>query len=93
MQIGKVEAINYASIEIGSLLDDDYPIPVLINLYPGKVRLEDSETGLKFLRERLARWIGKDLRATLRMGNVLTGGLYVDLQHVGRSGNRRHTKQ
>ena len=26
-------------------------------------------------------WIGKDLRATLRMGNVLTGGLYVDLQH------------
>ncbi len=82
LQIGKVEAINYASIEIGSLLDDDYPIPVLINLYPGKVRLEDSEIGLKILRERIGRWIGKDLRATLRMGNVLTGGLYVDLQHV-----------
>ncbi|TPV54089.1 intermembrane transport protein PqiB [Aestuariibacter sp. GS-14] len=82
LQIGKVAAINYDAIELGSLLDDDYPIPVLVNLYPGKVRLEDSESGLKLLRERLARWIGKDLRATLRMGNVLTGGLYVDLQHV-----------
>ncbi|GGF81875.1 intermembrane transport protein PqiB [Alteromonas lipolytica] len=82
LQIGKVAAINSDQIELGSLLDDAYPIPVLLNIYPGKARLEDSEEGLTFLRNRLSRWIHKDLRATLRMGNVLTGGLYVDLQHV-----------
>ncbi|MDC8831784.1 intermembrane transport protein PqiB [Alteromonas gilva] len=82
LQIGKVAAINYDDIEVGSLLDDEYPIPVLINIYPGKARLADSEEGLEFLRLRFARWINKNLRATLRMGNILTGGLYVDLQHV-----------
>lgn len=82
LQIGKVAAINANDIEIGSLLDDEYPIPVLINIYPGKARLQDSEEGLDYLRERLGRWIKKDLRATLRMGNFITGGLYVDLQHV-----------
>ncbi|NVK57990.1 MAG: intermembrane transport protein PqiB [Alteromonadaceae bacterium] len=82
LQIGKVAAINYNDIEVGSLLDDEYPIPVLINIYPGKARLADSEEGLAFLRQRFERWINKNLRATLRMGNILTGGLYVDLQHV-----------
>lgn len=82
LQIGKVAAINSELIALGSLLDEEYPIPVLLNLYPGKVRLPDSQEGLNFLRERLSRWIEKDLRATLRMGNILTGGLYVDLQHV-----------
>ena len=32
----------------------------------------------------MRNWLRKDLRATLRMGNVLTGGLYVDLQHVAK---------
>ena len=82
LQIGKVAAINANNMDIGSLLDDEYPIPVLINIYPGKARLEDSEEGLTFLRDRLDRWIRKDLRATLRMGNFITGGLFVDLQHV-----------
>ena len=82
LQIGKVAAINDNNVDIGSLLDDEYPIPVLINIYPGKARLEDSKEGLAFLRDRLGRWIRKDLRATLRMGNFITGGLFVDLQHV-----------
>ena len=82
LQIGKVATINSSNVDLGSLLDDEYPIPVLINIYPGKARLEDSEEGLAILRERLGRWIRKDLRATLRMGNVITGGLFVDLQHV-----------
>ncbi|WP_296052085.1 intermembrane transport protein PqiB [uncultured Alteromonas sp.] len=82
LQIGKVAAINDNNVDIGSLLDDEYPIPVLINIYPGKARLEDSKEGLAFLRDGLGRWIRKDLRATLRMGNFITGGLFVDLQHV-----------
>lgn len=86
LQIGKVASINDFNMDIGSLLDDEYPIPVLINIYPGKARLEDSPEGLKILRERLERWIRKDLRATLRMGNFITGGLYVDLQHVSDPG-------
>lgn len=82
VQIGKVAGININEIEVGTLLDDEYPIPVLINIYPGKVRLEDNQEGLKTLRNRLDSWIEKNLRATLRIGNLITGGLYVDLQHV-----------
>ena len=63
-------------------MEENYPIPVLINIYPGKVRRQDTQEGLAFVKETMRRWLEDDLRATLRMGNVLTGGLYVDLQHV-----------
>ena len=55
---------------------------MLINIYPGKARQPDTEEGLSAIKRTLRNWLERDLRATLRMGNVLTGGLYVDLQHV-----------
>ena len=47
----------------------------------GKVQ-PDNQQGLEFVRKQIKHWVQQDLRATLRMGNVLTGALYVDLQHV-----------
>lgn len=82
IEIGEVLAINVASAVDGNILEENYPIPVLINIYPGKVRRQDTQEGLAFVKETMRRWLQQDLRATLRMGNVLTGGLYVDLQHV-----------
>jgi len=38
--------------------------------------------GLQKVKNTVTSWIERDLRATLRMGNVLTGGLYVDLHHA-----------
>jgi paraquat-inducible protein B len=82
LQIGKVDDIDVTSLDTGTILDEDFPIPVLISIYPGKVHQPDSQAGLDFLKARLQQWMQKDLRASLRMGNVITGGLYVDLQHV-----------
>jgi paraquat-inducible protein B len=82
IEIGNVTAINSFPAVEGNILEQDYPIPVIINIYPGKVRQPDSQQGLNAIQQTIRNWLKKDLRATLRMGNVLTGGLYVDLQHV-----------
>ena len=82
IEIGEVLAINVVSAVEGNILEENYPIPVLINIYPGKVRRQDTQEGLAFVKETMRRWLQQDLRATLRMGNLLTGGLYIDLQHV-----------
>ncbi|MDO6568888.1 intermembrane transport protein PqiB [Alteromonas sp. 1_MG-2023] len=82
IEIGNVTAINSFPEVKGNILERDYPIPVIINIYPGKVRQPDTEEGLSAIKQTMRNWLRKDLRATLRMGNVLTGGLFVDLQHV-----------
>ena len=82
IEIGEVLAINMQSPLPGTILEEDYDIPVLINIYPGKVRQPDNQQGLEFVRKQIKHWVSQDLRATLRMGNVITGALYVDLQHV-----------
>ncbi|OFC69407.1 intermembrane transport protein PqiB [Alteromonas confluentis] len=81
IEIGEVARINPPDLIDGNILDQDYPIPVIIRIYPGKVRQQDTEEGLQAVKDTMHTWIGRDLRATLRMGNVITGGLYVDLQH------------
>mgnify|MGYP003675330644 FL=1 len=84
IEIGNVTAINSFPAVEGNILERDYPIPVIINIYPGKVRQPDTEEGLNTIKQTIRNWLRKDLRATLRMGNVLTGGLFVDLQHVSK---------
>ena len=84
IEIGNVTAINSFPAVEGNMLERDYPIPVIINIYPGKVRQPDTEEGLNAIKQTIRNWLRKDLRATLRMGNVLTGGLFVDLQHVSK---------
>lgn len=82
IEIGYVTAINsFAAVE-GNVLERDYPIPVLINIYPGKARQPDTQEGLNAIQQTIRNWLARDLRASLRMGNILTGGLYVDLQHI-----------
>ena len=82
IEIGNVTAINSFPAVEGNILERDYPIPVLINIYPGKARQPDTDEGLSAIKQAIRNWLHRDLRASLRMGNILTGGLYVDLQHV-----------
>lgn len=82
IEIGEVARINPVDLMNGNILDENYPIPVLIRIYPGRVRQQDTQESLQDMKDIMHQWIERDLRATLRMGNVLTGGLFVDLQHV-----------
>ncbi|WP_051275224.1 intermembrane transport protein PqiB [Aestuariibacter salexigens] len=82
IEIGEVAQINPPISIPGSILDEEYSIPVLIKIYPGRVQQQDNEQGVEFVREQIMHWVNNDLRARLRIGNLITGGLYVELQHI-----------
>jgi paraquat-inducible protein B len=79
--VGKVLAINSLDNNQYSLLEQAYDIPVIISIQPGRVQQPDNDIGLAFIRKQTSIWIKRGLRATLKTGNILTGALFVDLQH------------
>ncbi|MFT6284294.1 MAG: paraquat-inducible protein B [Arenicella sp.] len=79
--IGKVLSINSLDNNQDGLLEQGYDIPVVISIQPGRVQQPDNATGLTFIRKQTSLWIEQGLRATLQTGNLLTGALFVDLQH------------
>lgn len=81
MTIGEVKEINLIGPQPNSLLDKDYHFPVLITIQPGRVMLPDNEAGVEALQSQIQRWVGEGLRVSLKTGNLLTGAVYIDLQH------------
>lgn len=82
VQIGKVRSTNLIlSRAQDKLIKDDFKIPVLISLQPGRVGLPDNDDGANLMMEQNTHWIKRGLKAVLRTGNILTGSLFVDLQH------------
>jgi len=81
LEIGKVVAINPPEISKASLLDNSLDIPVIISIQPGRVQQPDNQLGLDSVRQQTLQWVSEGLRASLKMGNILTGALFVDLQH------------
>lgn len=79
--IGKVLSINAIDTNQTGLLQEGYDIPVLIGIQPGRVQQTDNQQGVEFVRKQIGLWIKQGLRATLESGNLLTGALFVDLQH------------
>lgn len=80
--IGEVLDVNFRpNIDEGTLLQQDYKIPVLIAIYPGRVGLPDSAEGRSQIQAQNSLWISQGLKAQLRTGNLITGQLYVQLQH------------
>jgi paraquat-inducible protein B len=45
------------------------------------VQQPDNRQGVEFVRAQTLHWIKQGLRASLKIGNILTGGLYVDIRH------------
>lgn len=81
LKIGEVLELNVINDVQEGLLDEGYSIPVLISIQPGRLSIPDNEEGIARLRAQTEHWIERGLRASLKMGNIVTGGLYVDLQH------------
>ncbi|WP_158969658.1 intermembrane transport protein PqiB [Paraglaciecola sp. L3A3] len=90
--IGKVLAINIPLSSHQGLLEDSYDIPILIGIQPGRVGESDDDEGLKFVHQQIDHWITKGLRATLKTGNILTGSLFVDLQHYDNLATIKNTE-
>ncbi len=81
LEIGRVLEINMPTPDSGKILDGGLAIPILITIQPSRVQQPDNRTGVEFVRRQTIHWIDQGLRASLKVGNLLTGGLYVDLQH------------
>ncbi|EAQ67253.1 putative paraquat-inducible protein B [Marinomonas sp. MED121] len=81
VHVGKVVATNLNLDAEKSLLENDLKIPVLLSLEPGLVGLPDTKESEEGIRRQTQNWIKKGLKASLANGNILTGSLFVELQH------------
>lgn len=81
VHVGKVISTNVNTDRQKSLLEDDLKIPVLLSLEPGLVGLPDTPLSSEGMRLQTQKWIKKGLKASLVTGNILTGSLFVELQH------------
>jgi paraquat-inducible protein B len=63
-----------------------YTIPVLIVIHPGRVAEPDTEEGVGIVENQIKVWIENGLRATLEMGNMVTGQQFIDLQNYEELG-------
>lgn len=80
LEIGQVLAINPPELSKHSLLEQNYDIPVIITIQPGRVQQADNQQGIDHVKLLTQTWISEGLRASLKMGNLITGALFVDLQ-------------
>jgi paraquat-inducible protein B len=83
--IGQVLSTDLVHDNGGNLMNHDYKVPVLIGMQPGRVGLSDDKQGVLLMVEKNNLLIKKGLKATLRSGNLLTGSLYIDLDHFNNS--------
>lgn len=78
--------VEFRGIRIGTVVGlserhmammNDYSgqIPVLIRLEPGRLGQFDAAS----IQNQLTRWVSEGMRASLKLGNLLTGALYVDM--------------
>ncbi|KOY63658.1 intermembrane transport protein PqiB [Photorhabdus heterorhabditis] len=77
IRMGTVAKVPFYSEEMKQRLDNDFRIPVLISIEPGRF---EKELGEGFDVEKELNSITKrGLRASLKSGNLLTGALFIDL--------------
>ncbi|KAA9001150.1 intermembrane transport protein PqiB [Affinibrenneria salicis] len=77
IRLGTVSQAPFLTPGAEQRIDNDYRIPVLIRIEPGRF---DNKLGGDFNLERHLRSAEpKGLRAALKTANILTGALYIDL--------------
>ena len=81
IKIGRVSKVNFMTEPDNEALKRDYRIPVVIEIYPGLIGLPDNQAGINMIMTQNRQWIQQGLKAKLQIGNLLTGKLFVDLQH------------
>jgi paraquat-inducible protein B len=81
LEVGRVIDINPPELIVNGILDEGIDIPVVIAIQPGRVQQPDNQVGLERVYTQTMHWVERGLRASLKMGNLVTGAMYVDLQH------------
>lgn len=83
VKVGAVVRTDIDYPEIGNILEPDSKIPVLIDIEPARLGFPDDFSVLDDVDEQINELIGSGLRAGLATGNLLTGQMYIELEHIG----------
>lgn len=87
--------VEYRGVKVGEVLNTNmlseatqhdmtqkgFKIPILISMQPGRMGMPDNHEGRELLAERNDLWIKDGLKAILKTGSLLTGSLFVQLEH------------
>ena len=79
--VGSVKKILFNEMSDHSQVGTGAPIPVLISLEPGRIDLPDTPDCIELLRNNIEIGVTNGLRASLAMGNLLTGSLYINVDY------------
>ncbi|MBS1205991.1 MAG: paraquat-inducible protein [Proteobacteria bacterium] len=77
IRLGTVSRVPFFTEGMRQALNDDYRIPVLIRIEPGRLINQLGED--PNVRSRMNELLTRGLRGSLKTGNIITGALYVDL--------------
>ncbi|SFT54896.1 paraquat-inducible protein B [Kosakonia arachidis] len=77
IRLGTVSRVPFSTKGLDQALNDDYRIPVLVHIEPGRLINQLGED--PDVRGRINELLKRGLRASLKTGNIITGALYVDL--------------
>ncbi|BFM07705.1 intermembrane transport protein PqiB [Halioxenophilus aromaticivorans] len=82
LRVGEVKEVN-ATFDLADFrtTDASFSIPVLISIQPARANLADNQLGINHVIEQMDLWLKQGLRASLKTGNLVTGAVFVDLQH------------
>ncbi|HGJ5875259.1 MAG TPA: intermembrane transport protein PqiB [Arsenophonus sp.] len=80
IRLGTVIEVPFDSDKLRQKLDNEFRIPVLIHIEPGRVSSDID------LEKEFAVALKKGLRAALKLANLITGALYVDLDFYPEKG-------
>lgn len=80
IQVGVVERLLLEEMVTLGDRPSVNPIPILIRVEPGRMKLPDSSSGEEELRKRIAESVAGGLRASLATGSFITGSLFVNLE-------------
>ncbi|WP_058913129.1 intermembrane transport protein PqiB [Entomohabitans teleogrylli] len=76
IRLGTVSRVPFFTPGLRQALDDDYRIPVLIQIEPERLM---NQLGEKADFGQISELLQRGLRGSLKTGNLVTGALYVDL--------------
>ncbi|NQZ10867.1 MAG: intermembrane transport protein PqiB [Algicola sp.] len=84
IHVGQVESVDMLQKQDKTnqpLFTDAIKIPVLVSFQPGRVGLPDNQQGVARMQQQHRLWVKQGLKASLKTGNLLTGSLFIDMQH------------